>query len=112
MVVIFIVLIAFIFPVFFTVAAIAGSVLVSMLEYSQLIGLWIVFNTAFMIQTVIAIISKIKKKKFGKGNAIRTIIFGIICSYCYSDFSLQLRYIERSFLGLGVTFFLILSIIF
>lgn len=78
MVVIFIVLIAFIFPVFFTVAAIAGSVLVSMLEYSQLIGLWIVFNTAFMIQTVIAIISKIKKKKFGKGNAIRTIIFGII----------------------------------
>ena len=78
MVVIFIVLIAFIFPVFFTVAAIAGSVLLSMLEYSQLIGLWIVFNTAFMIQTVIAIISKIKKKKFGKGNAIRTIIFGII----------------------------------
>ena len=78
MVVIFIVLIAFIFPVFFTVAAIAGSVLVSMLEYSQLIGLWIVFNTAFMIQTVIAIISKIKKKKFGKGNAIRTIIFEII----------------------------------
>lgn len=78
MVVIFIVLIAFIFPVFFTVAAIAGSVLVSMLEYSQLIGLWIVFNTAFMIQTVIAIISKIKKKKFGKGNAIRTILFGII----------------------------------
>ena len=78
MVVIFIVLIAFIFPVFFTVAPIAGSVLVSMLEYSQLIGLWIVFNTAFMIQTVIAIISKIKKKKFGKGNAIRTIIFGII----------------------------------
>ena len=78
MVVIFIVLIAFIFPVFFTVAAIAGSVLVSMLEYSQLIGLWIVFNTAFMIQTVIAIISKIKKKKFGKGNAIRTIIFGTI----------------------------------
>lgn len=78
MVVIFIVLIAFIFPVFFTVAAIAGSVLVSMLEYSQLIGLWIVFNTAFIIQTVIAIISKIKKKKFGKGNAIRTIIFGII----------------------------------
>lgn len=78
MVVIFIVLIAFIFPVFFTVTAIAGSVLVSMLEYSQLIGLWIVFNTAFIIQTVIAIISKIKKKKFGKGNAIRTIIFGII----------------------------------
>lgn len=66
MVVIFIVLIAFIFPVFFTVAAIAGSVLVSMLEYSQLIGLWIVFNTAFMIQTVIAIISKIKKRNLAK----------------------------------------------
>lgn len=78
MVVIFLVLVAYIVTGFFCMAAFAATMVECLIEYSQLIGLWLLFNTAFMIQTVIAIISKIKKKKFGKGNAIRTIIFGII----------------------------------
>ena len=78
MVVIFLVLVAYIITGFFCMAAFAATMVECLIEYSQLIGLWLLFNTAFIIQSVIAIISKFKKKKFGKGNVIRTIIFGTI----------------------------------
>lgn len=78
MVVIFIAFLALILTVFFCIVAIAATLLESLIIYSPLISLWIVFNTGFIIQAIIAIISKIRTKKFGKGNIIRTIIFGII----------------------------------
>lgn len=78
MVILFLLLVAVIYTIFLCIGAIAAALLESLIMYFPLIILCVLFNTAFIIQTVIAIISKIKKKKFGKGNIIRTIILGII----------------------------------
>ena len=78
MVILFLLLLAVIYTIFLCIGTIAAALLESLIMYFPLIILCVLFNTAFIIQTVIAIISKIKKKKFGKGNIIRTIILGII----------------------------------
>ena len=78
MVILFLLLVAVIYTIFLCIGAIAAALLESLIMYFPLIILCVLFNTAFIIQSVIAIISKFKKKKFGKGNVIRTIIFGTI----------------------------------
>lgn len=78
MVVFFLLFVAIIYITVLFITVIAANLLESLIVYFPLITLWLVFNTAFIIQTAIAVISKFKKKKFGKGNIIRAIIFGII----------------------------------
>ena len=78
MVVLFLLLIAVIYATVLCIGTIVAALLQSIIMYSPLLILCILFNTVFIIQTLIAIISKIKKKKFGRENIIRTIILGII----------------------------------
>lgn len=78
MVVLFLLFVAVIYATVLCIGSIVAAMLQSIIMYSPLIMLCILFNIALIIQTVIAIFSKIKKKKFGRGNIIRTIILGII----------------------------------
>lgn len=78
MIVLFLLFVAVIYATVLCIGSIVAAMLQSIIMYSPLIMLCILFNIALIIQTVIAIFSKIKKKKFGRGNIIRTIILGII----------------------------------
>lgn len=78
MVVLFLLFVAVIYATVLCIGSIVAAMLQSIIMYSPLIMLCILFNIVLIIQTVIAIFSKIKKKKFGRGNIIRTIILGII----------------------------------